>query len=156
MLYQIDEENSYVVFKLGETFFGIRSKYIQQMEMVENITPVPKVPSYVDGVTLSRGKVIPVINLRERLGMGRIPYDIKTRMIVVRLENRELGIIVDTAREYIPIPPEKIQESFENIFGIPNRFLEGIANLGDRLVLILNIEEILKGEGGFEDEKEKR
>ncbi|MFN3699642.1 MAG: chemotaxis protein CheW, partial [Dictyoglomus sp.] len=96
MLYQIDEENSYVVFKLGETFFGIRSKYIQQMEMVENITPVPKVPSYVDGVTLSRGKVIPVINLRERLGMGRIPYDIKTRMIVVRLENRELGIIVDT------------------------------------------------------------
>lgn len=72
------------------------------MEMVENITPVPKVPSYVDGVTLSRGKVIPVINLRERLGMERIPYNIKTRMIVVKLENRELGIIVDTAREYIP------------------------------------------------------
>lgn len=154
MLYQIDEDNSYVIFKLGETYFGIKSKYIQQMEMIENITPVPNLPSYVDGVTLSRGKVIPVINLRKRLGMERIPYDIKTRMIVVKVGNREVGIVVDTAREYISIPPEKVQESFENIFGFPNRFLEGIVNLENRLILILNIEEILKGEeGGLEYEK---
>lgn len=155
MLYQIDEENSYVIFKLGETYFGIKSKYIQQMEMVENITPVPKVPEYVDGVTLSRGKVIPVINLRSRLGMQRIPYDLKTRMIVVKVGNRELGLVVDTAREYISISPEKVQKSFEDVLGIPERFLEGVANLGERLVLILNIEEILR-EGGIESEEEKK
>jgi purine-binding chemotaxis protein CheW len=155
MFYNIDEENSYVVFKIGETFYGIKSKYIQQIEMVENITLVPNAPPYVDGVTLSRGKVIPVINLRARMGLERISYDIKTRMIVIKIEDKEVGLIVDSAREYISIPSDKIQESFENIFGISDKFLEGIANLGDRLILILNPKEILK-EGGLEDEKEKK
>uniref|UniRef100_A0A7C3MPR3 Purine-binding chemotaxis protein CheW n=1 Tax=Dictyoglomus thermophilum TaxID=14 RepID=A0A7C3MPR3_DICTH len=155
MFYIIDEENSYVVFKIGETFYDIKSKYIQQIEMVENITLVPNATPYVDGVTLSRGKVIPVINLRARMGLERIPYDIKTRMIVIKIEDKEVGLIVDSAREYISIPPDKIQESFENIFGISEKFLEGIANLGDRLILILNPKEILK-EGGLEDEKEKK
>jgi len=155
VFYIIDEENSYVVFKIGETFYDIKSKYIQQIEMVENITLVPNATPYVDGVTLSRGKVIPVINLRARMGLERIPYDIKTRMIVIKIEDKEVGLIVDSAREYISIPPDKIQESFENIFGISEKFLEGIANLGDRLILILNPKEILK-EGGLEDEKEKK
>lgn len=155
MFNKIDEENSYVIFQLGSTYYGIKSKYIQHIEMVDNITKVPNVPSYVEGVVFSRGKVIPSINLRLRLGMDKIPYDIKTRMIVVKIKDREVGLIVDSAREYITIPKDKIQESFEDIFEVSERFLEGVANLGDRLVLILNLEEILK-EGGKESEEEKK
>ncbi len=150
----LDEDNSYVIFQLGKTHYGIRSRYIQQIEMIENITHVPNVPNYVDGVVFSRGKVVPAINLRARFGMEKISYDIKTRMIVVKVKDREVGLIVDSAREYLTIPRENIQESFEDIFEISERFLEGIANLGGRLILILNLKEILK-EGGIESEKEK-
>lgn len=151
----LDEDNSYVIFQLGNTHYGIRSRYIQQIEIIENITHVPNVPNYVDGVVFSRGKVVPAINLRTRFGMDKISYDIKTRMIVVKVKDREVGLIVDSAREYLTIPRENIQESFEDIFEISERFLEGTANLGGRLILILNLEEILK-EGGIESEKEKK
>lgn len=155
MFNKLDEDNSYVIFQLGNTYYGIRSKYIQQIEMIENITHVPNVPNYIEGVVFSRGKVIPAINLRVRLGMEKIPFNIKTRMIVVRVKNREVGLIVDSAREYTTISKDKIQESFEDIFEVSERFLEGVANLGDRLILILNLEEILK-EGGKESEEEKK
>lgn len=155
MLYQIDEENSYVIFKLGDINYGIKSKYIQQIEMVEKITPVPNTPSYIEGVALFRGRVVPVINLRVRLGMEKIPYDIKSRIIIVKIEEREIGLLVDSAREYITIPREKVQESFENIFDISEKLLEGIANLDDKLVLILNLEELLK-EGGKSNEEEEK
>lgn len=151
----LDEDNSYVIFQLGNTHYGIRSRYIQQIEIIENITHVPNVPNYVDGVVFSRGKVVPAINLRTRFGMDKISYDIKTRMIVVKVKDREVGLIVDSAREYLTIPRENIQESFEDIFEISERFLEGTANLGGRLIFILNLEEILK-EGGIESEKEKK
>ncbi|MCS7202675.1 MAG: chemotaxis protein CheW [Dictyoglomus sp.] len=155
MFNKLDEDNSYVIFQLGNTYYGIRSKYIQQIEMIENITHVPNVPNYIEGVVFSRGKVIPAINLRVRLGMEKIHFNIKTRMIVVKVKNREVGLIVDSAREYTTISKDKIQESFEDIFEVSERFLEGVANLGDRLILILNLEEILK-EGGKESEEEKK
>ncbi|MEN2983800.1 MAG: chemotaxis protein CheW [Dictyoglomaceae bacterium] len=155
MFNKLDEDNSYVIFQLGNTYYGIKSKYIQQIEMIENITHVPNVPNYIEGVVFSRGKVIPAINLRVRLGMEKIPFNIKTRMIVVKVKNREVGLIVDSAREYTTISKDKIQESFEDILEVSERFLEGVANLENRLILILNLEEILK-EGGKESEEEKK
>ncbi len=138
-----DEKDNYILFKLKGTTYAVKSNDVQQMEMVEHITPVPNAPAFVEGLVFLRGQVIPAINLRARFGFEKIEYDIKTRLIVVQKGNRRVGLIVDNAREFVSIPNDVITPPPEAISGLSGRYLEGIATLGDRLVLILNIEEVL-------------
>ncbi|MCU0516114.1 MAG: chemotaxis protein CheW [Oscillatoria sp. Prado101] len=134
---------TYILFELAGTTYGIRSDIVQQMEMVERITPVPNTPAFVEGVVFSRGQVITAINLRLRFGFDKIPYDTRSRLIVVHTGSRTAGMIADTAREFVSIAAEAVQEPPAAISGVSGRYIEGIATLGERLVLILNVEELL-------------
>ncbi|MCX6033006.1 MAG: chemotaxis protein CheW [Chloroflexi bacterium] len=136
--------DTFILFDLAGTSYGVRSQAVQQMEMVEHITPVPNAPPFVEGVVFSRGQVIPAVNLRARFGFEKTPYDLRTRLIVVSVGGRAVGLIVDTAREFVSIPAATIQPPPEAIAGLGSKYLEGIATLTDRLVLILNVEEVLK------------
>jgi chemotaxis signal transduction protein len=133
----------YILFELAETLYGIPSQLVQQMEMIEQITPVPNAPSFVEGVVFSRGQVIPAINLRVRFGFEKVPYDLRTRLIVIQSDNRTLGLIVDTAREFLLIPKAAIQPPPEEISGLSGKYLAGIATLDKRIVLILDVHELL-------------
>lgn len=133
----------HILFQLGDTTYSIRSRFVRQMEMVEHVTPVPNAPSFVEGVVLSRGQVIPAINLRLRFGFDKIAYDLRTRLIIVHSGERTVGLIVDMAREFVTIPEEIIQEPPDSVSGLSGRFLEGIAPLGQRLVLVLDVDAVL-------------
>ncbi|HOP85823.1 MAG TPA: chemotaxis protein CheW [Syntrophorhabdaceae bacterium] len=137
-----DKEN-YILFKLVGTTYGIKSDDVSQMEMVEHITPVPNAPDFVEGLVFLRGEVIPAINLRARFGFEKIEYDIKTRIIIVQKGERKVGLIVDNAREFVAIPGEVIKPPPETISGLSGQYLQGVATMGDRLILILNIEKVL-------------
>ena len=134
---------SYILFSVTGTTYALPSADVRHMEMVENITRVPNAPSFVDGVVFSRGQVIPVINLRARFGFDRAPYDLKTRLVVVQSSGRTIGLLADAAREFVTIPPDAVQPPHEALSGMSGRYVEGVASLGDRLILILNLERIL-------------
>jgi purine-binding chemotaxis protein CheW len=133
----------FILFELGRTTYGISSKLVQQMEIVEEITPIPNAPEYVEGVILSRGQVIPAISLRKRFGLEKITHNSRTRLIVINLEQRTIGLIVDTAREFVSIKTDSIQVPPEKESGLSGKYLQGIVKIGERLVLILNVKEIL-------------
>lgn len=145
---QISHE-PYILFELAGTTYGIPAAVVQQMEMVEHITPVPNTPPFVEGVVFSRGQVIPAINLRVRFGFEKVTYDSRARLIVVHSKNRSVGLIADTAREFILIASDGVQPPPEGVSGLSGRYLAGIAMLGQRMVLILNIEEILNLENSI-------
>lgn len=134
----------FILFKLDHTTYGIPSQLVQQMEMVEDITPVPNTPDFVKGVVYTRGQVVPAIDLRLRFGFAAVPYDLRTRLIVIRHENRTVGLIVDTAREFILIDATLIQPPPEQIAGISGQYLSGIATLDGRVALILDIDALLQ------------
>jgi len=134
---------SYILFTVAGTTYALPSGEVQHMEMIENITRVPNAPSFVDGVVFSRGQVVPVVNLRARFGFERAPYDLRSRLIVVQSGSRMIGLIVDAAREFVNIPPDAIQPPHEALAGMSGRYVEGIASIGDRLVLTLNLSRIL-------------
>jgi purine-binding chemotaxis protein CheW len=113
------------------------------MEMIENITRVPNAPGFIDGVVFSRGQVVPVVNLRARFGFERSPFDLRSRLIVVQSDTRLIGLAADTAREFVSIPPDAIQPPNDALTGMSGRYVEGIASMGDRLVLILSLDRIL-------------
>lgn len=143
MLDTQNHSEPFILFELAGTTYGLPSAVVQQMEMVEHITPVPNTPTFVEGVVFSRGQVIPAINLRLRFGFDKKDYDVRTRLIVVKIGNRSVGFIADTAREFVSIPDHLVQPPPEGISGLSGRYLIGIAQLGERIILILNAEEVI-------------
>jgi len=133
----------YILFELAGTLYAVPSSAVQRMEMIEHVTPVPNAPAYVDGLVFSRGRVVPAINLRRRFGFAPTEYDPKTRLIVVSQGDRTVGLIVDSAREFVSIPNETIQPPPEGLAGTSGNYLRGIASVADRVILILSVAEIL-------------
>ncbi|HMV83804.1 MAG TPA: chemotaxis protein CheW [Blastocatellia bacterium] len=133
----------FIVFELAGTAYGLRSRDVRHLEMLEHVTPVPNAAPFVEGVVFSRGQVIPVVSLRARFGLERAPYDLRTRLLVVQNEQRTVGLVTDSAREFLAFPANAIQPPHETINGLSGRYLEGIATLGERIVLILNLAETL-------------
>ena len=134
---------TYVLFELAGTTYGLRTRDVQHMEMLEHITPVPNASAAVEGIAFSRGQVIPAVNLRVRFGWPREPHTMRTRLIVVQTQQRLVGLIVDAAREFSAIPDDAIRPIQEAISGLEGNYLKGIATLGERLVLLLDLETTL-------------
>jgi purine-binding chemotaxis protein CheW len=134
---------SYILFTVAGTTYALSSGEVRHMEMIDGITRVPNAPSFVDGVVFSRGQVVPVVNLRARFGFERAAFDLRSRLIVVQSGSRLIGLVVDAAREFVAIPPDLIQPPNDALSGMSGRYVEGIASMRDRLVLILSLERIL-------------
>ena len=134
---------NYILFGVAGTTYAMRSDHVLHMEMVEHVTAVPNAPAFVEGVVFSRGQVVPVINLRARFGFERAPIDLRTRLLVVQTQGRRVGLMADEAREFVGIPDDAVRPPGDAIVGLSGNYLEGVATLGDRIVLILDIREVV-------------
>lgn len=135
--------DSYVLFTVAGTTYALSSSDVRHMEMIEGITRVPNAPTFIDGVVFSRGNVVPVVNLRARFGFERAPIDLRSRLIIVQSVARLIGLVADSAREFVRIPADAIQPPNEALAGMSGRYVDGIASLADRLILVLNLDRIL-------------
>jgi len=136
-------DNTYIIFELAEAAYGLRSADVQHVEMVEHVTRVPNTAAAVDGVVFSRGQVFPAINLRARFGLPRIPYTSSTRLIFLKVQNRVVALIVDSAREFQRVPENLIRPIRETLVGIQGNHVEGVATVNGRSILILNVAVVL-------------
>ena len=133
------DTETYILFELAGTTYGVRSRDVLHMEMIDQITPVPNARPFVEGVVFSRGNVIPAVNLRVRFGFPREPHTLRSRLLVVQAAERAIGLIVDSAREFKSIPDNAIQPPDAAVVGLTGKFLAGIATVADRLILLLDI-----------------
>ncbi len=138
-----DGADKYIVFTLAGTDYALLSRDVLHIEMVDRVTPLPTAAPFVEGIVFSRGAVVPVVNLRVRFGFERAPFDVRTRLLVVGGEGRRVGLLVDRAREFLTIPAGAIQPPRDAITGLSGRYLEGVATVGQRIVLVLNVAEVL-------------
>jgi purine-binding chemotaxis protein CheW len=134
---------TFILFTVAATTYALRSRDVAHVEMLERVTAVPNAAAFVDGVVFSRGQVVPALNLRARFGFERAPYDVATRLLVVQADGRSVGLVVDGAREFASFDPSLIQPPGSALTGLSGRYLEGIANVGDRLILVLDLREVL-------------
>lgn len=135
--------DTFILFALAGTTYALRTRDVAHIEMVEQITGVPNAAHFVDGVVFSRGQVVPALNLRARFGFERVPNDVRTRLLVVQSDGRSVGLVVDSAREFLTIAPDAIQPPNQALTGTSGRYIEGIANIGDRLILVLDLRQVL-------------
>lgn len=135
--------DNYIVFSVAGTTYALPSHEVGHIELVEHVTRVPNAPPWVDGVVFSRGVVVPAFNLRARFGFEPVPYDSRTRLIVVQRDTRHVGLVVDNAREFVKIPDDVVQPPSEALTSLSGRYLRGIATLGDRMIFLLDLSALL-------------
>jgi chemotaxis signal transduction protein len=133
----------FILFELAGTMYGVRSQFVQQIEMIDDVASVPNAHPAVEGVVLVRGQVIPALNLRTRFGFDRIDRDLRSRLVVINTGSRTVGLVVDTAREFLKIAPESIEPPPEALTGLSGHYLEGVATIDERMILILNLDAVL-------------
>ncbi|GAB6988935.1 chemotaxis protein CheW [Paenibacillus pini] len=139
------EELKVIVFKLGNEEYGIEVEKVQTIERMLPITRVPKTYTFVRGVINLRGVVIPVIDLRGRFNLPEGEYTDQTRIIIVAVNEMEVGFIVDSANDVIDLNTDRIESPPEVVGGIKAKYLDGVAKIGDdRLLIMLNLAEVLK------------
>ncbi|MHA6252399.1 chemotaxis protein CheW [Oceanobacillus sp. CAU 1775] len=133
----------YILFELAEQTFAVEVQQIISIEKMQHITSVPRTSDFIKGVTEIRNQTTGIIDLKERLHMTPTEQTDHTRILVISLEDVQVGLIVDAATEVKDIESEFIEAAPPLISGVRDTFLKGVAKVDDRLILILDIERIL-------------
>jgi len=132
-----------VVFTLDNQYYGIRIDTVESIIKMQAITELPHVASYIVGLTNLRGNVLPVISLRLRFGLSDQEATKNSRIIVIREEGVEAGLIVDGVTEVETIAKENIEPISEITSMVSSKYVFGIAKLDDRLIILLDLTKIL-------------
>ena len=133
----------YLSFTLGAEHYGVDILKVQEIRGYDAVTRVPDAPDYIKGVINLRGTIVPVIDLRLKLRLDEARYDAFTVMIVLNVEDRVVGIVVDSVSDVIPLNAEQIRPTPEFGAAVDTRFISGIGTQDDRMLILLDIETLL-------------
>lgn len=140
----IDKQLQIVGLRIGRETLGLPISLVREIVRVPEITPIPNTPDHIEGVINLRGKIIAVVDLSKRFGEAAVQHNSKSRIVVVELEERLVGLLVNSASEVLRLAPSEI-EAPQNVF--PNEdmnYVTGVGKLQDRLIILLDLSRILQ------------
>ena len=135
----------YLTFFLADEEYGLEILRVREIIGIMDITTVPRTPEYVKGVINLRGKVIPVLDLRLKFNMPEAERTEETCVIVVQVEDVEIGIIVDKVSEVLDIAADAIDDAPQFGTDINTDFILGMGKSEDRVTILLDISKVLAG-----------
>ncbi|MBQ7558213.1 MAG: purine-binding chemotaxis protein CheW [Lachnospiraceae bacterium] len=139
-----EDSIQYIVIRLGDEQYGIDIKYIDNILRVPGITRVPKVPSYITGVINLRGEVVPVMNLRLKMGLEDTEFTNSTRIIILRTEHQSMtGVIVDEVKEVVTLSSEQVDDVNHETNSEEVRFINGVGKYEGGLISLLNLNSVI-------------
>jgi purine-binding chemotaxis protein CheW len=136
----------FVGFQLADQRYAFRIEQIQEIVIPDQVTRIPQVMEYVEGVSNLRGTIIPIINLRKLFGIDPKPNDDESRTIVVNVGDRTMGCTVDSVSQVMRIPAESIQSAPDIVASEGTAYVQGFAKLDGQLIILLDIDELLEPE----------
>jgi len=135
-----------VTFTIANEEFGVEILKVQEIIRTLDITRVPRVPAFVEGVINLRGKVIPIIDMRRRFGIESIEHGKDTRIIVIEINHMVVGFVVDAVSEVLRIPASTVEPPPSIVAGIDSEYISGVGKLNDRLLLMIDLDKLLSQE----------
>ena len=137
------EEQQLVIFDLADENYGVDINVVREIIRMQDITSVPKAPTFVIGVINLRGKVIPVVDLRRRFAMEETEHTKDSRIVVVDISGQDIGIVVDAVTEVLRIPVSSVEPPSSIITTMDSDYLQGIAKLESQLIILLDLSRVL-------------
>lgn len=142
-----DLDNKTLTFNIADVVYGVELKNVNEIISIQYITHVPNLPYYIKGITNLRGKIVPVIDTRAKLGVEEHEYDSKTCIVVLNINGMQIGLIVDRVREVISIESAKLT-SIPEIGDLKNKkYLSSVTKMSDHMILNLDIEYLINDDG---------
>lgn len=137
------QDEQIVGLELDGECYGVDIGRVQEIIRMQPITAVPNGPAFIEGVTNLRGRVIPVMDLRKRFGLGVAPPDGRHRIVVAELGSHTIGLIVDAVSEVLRVPGDAIEPPSSLVTTTDSAYLRGVAKLEGRLVLLVDLAHVL-------------
>ncbi len=132
-----------VIFTLDEEEFGLEIMMVNAIEKYTDLIPIPNAPAYIRGIINLRGDVIPVYSLRRKFGLAEREPDEDTKLIITRSNGIFLAYEVDSVKEILEIPAENISETPDIVKSVQTSYIQCVATINGRLILLLNQDGIL-------------
>lgn len=138
-----EQEIKVIVFQIKDKEYAVPVERVSGIEKLLHITRVPKTVPFIKGVINLRGVITPIIDLRTRFGFEEIEYNDATRIIIVVINDMEVGLIVDSANDVLDIPVASIEPQPEVVGHIAADYISGVAKIEKRLLILVNLEKAL-------------
>lgn len=139
-------EEQLVVFQLAGETYGVNIGSVHEIIRMQEITKVPRTPDFVEGVINLRGRIIPVIDLRKRFYLPLQEKTQSSRIIVIEMDSVTVGMIVDSVSEVIRLPLNEIEPAPPMVGGVDATYLRGVGKREKGLIVLLDLNQVLKGE----------
>jgi purine-binding chemotaxis protein CheW len=130
-------------FFLSKEEYGVDVRLVQEIIRVSEITQVPRAPESIKGVINLRGRIIPVVDLKRKLGLGAVEPSRQARIVVVQIRDRLIGLLVDGASQVLRVPVSSIEPAPEEVVEIEAHYIRGVAKLETRLIILVDLNRIL-------------
>jgi len=136
----------FLVFTLGDEEYGIDILKVQEIRGYDQVTRIANTPEFIKGVTNLRGVIVPIIDLRVKFSQPDVEYNDNTVVIVLNLEHRVVGIVVDGVSDVLSLKHEQIRPAPEFAVTMSTEYLTGLGALGERMLILVDIEKLLSSE----------
>ena len=138
--------SQFLTFQLGDELYGVDILRVQEIKGYTTVTKIPNTPPHIKGVLNLRGTIVPIIELRTKFGMPTIDYTMFTVIVVVVVQEKIMGLVVDAVSDVLNIDKKDIQPPPEFGAKVDVSFINGIGKSGDKLVALLDMDLLLSDE----------
>ncbi|MDX6915431.1 MULTISPECIES: chemotaxis protein CheW [Pectobacterium] len=136
----------FLIFTLGDEEYGVDILKVQEIRGYDQVTRIANTPSFIKGVTNLRGVIVPIVDLRIKFAKQDVEYDDNTVVIVLNLGQRVVGIVVDGVSDVLSLTADQIRPAPEFAVTLSTEYLTGLGSLGERMLILVDIEKLLSSE----------
>jgi len=146
------EKREFLTFMLAGEEYGVDILRVQEIKGWDEVTKIPNTPDYIKGVINLRGTIVPIIDMRLRFDLEHKEYNATTVVVVLRIENdkggndRTMGVVVDAVSDVYNVPLRDIKPSPDFGMSVDTEFVNGLATVGDKMIIVLNIDHMLNAD----------
>jgi purine-binding chemotaxis protein CheW len=137
------EANEFLAFTLGGEEYGINILRVQEIRGYEPVTRIANAPAFIKGVVNLRGTIVPIVDMRIKLSLGAPTYDQLTVVIILNIAGRVVGMVVDSVSDVTTLSDEQVKPAPEIGTSFDSDFLIGLGTLGERMLILMDIDKLM-------------
>lgn len=136
----------YLTFTLGDEEYGIDILKVQEIRGYDTVTKIANTPDFIKGVINLRGTIVPIVDLRIRFHLGKVEYDAFTVVIILNLDSRIVGIVVDGVSDVIALTAEQIRAVPDLVASIDTKYIVGLGTVKERMLILVDIQRLMSSQ----------